>query len=104
MRWHSVCDAHGIVFPGVWLYVKQRHSVRIVCRQNEAPELLVHGPGHKRRSYQFQTFNELVAFHREIERRLERDGWQRDAAAAERRSGTDRRARRSGRERRLPQE
>jgi hypothetical protein len=90
----------GIVAPAAWLFVKQRQSVRMVRGQSDAPELVVQGPGHKRKAYRFENHQELTTFQSEIERRLARDGWHLEGFECDRRSGFDRRAARAGRERR----
>ena len=86
-----------VTTAGVWLYIRGNRSVRIeICDAS----LLVYGPGDQFRRHDYGDDVTARLEHSSLEQELVRDGWSLERMTMERRSGTDRRARTRGRDRR----
>ena len=83
-----------------WLFIRQHETVRVFRPGPAWLHVAIAGPGGLRSYLRFGTEEELQDFQATHEQQLIADGWHLAGTDIERRSGSDRRSRARGRDRR----
>jgi hypothetical protein len=83
-----------------WLFIRRHETVRVFRPGPTWLQVAIEGPGGMRSSLRFATEEELQDFKATHEQQLITDGWHLAGTNIERRSGSDRRSRSRGGDRR----
>jgi hypothetical protein len=83
-----------------WLFIRRHETVRVFRPGPAWLQVAIAGPGGMRSVLRFATEAELQDFQASHEQQLIEDGWHLAGMNIDRRSGSDRRSRTRGRDRR----
>lgn len=103
LRWRGVVNpgmVSAIVMETSWLFIRRHETVRVFRPGPAWLQVAIEGPGHRRSVLRFTSEAELQDFQARHEQQLMDDGWHLAGRNVDRRSGSDRRTRIRGRDRR----
>jgi len=102
-RWRPVRNldmVSAIAMESSWLFIRRHETVRVFRPGPAWLHVAIAGPGGTRSVLRFATEAELQDFQASHEQQLIADGWHLAGTNVERRSGSDRRSRTRGDDRR----